>query len=494
MSMSGKYIIGIDGGSQSTKVVMYDLQGNIVCEGKGALQSMHTPDAETAEHPDDDLWTSLCAAGQDLMRHFTGRAEDIVGIGLGSIRCCRALLKADGTPAAPLISWQDARVTRPYEHTQADVAWVTSFSGYLTHRLTGEFKDNIANYFGQWPVDYKTWTWSDNPQVIEKFNLPRRMLFDVQMPGTILGHITAEASQASGFPQGLPVVCTTSDKPVEALGAGLLDDETAVISLGTYIALMMSGKALPDNPTAYWPIMSSIPETLLYEGYGIRKGMWTVSWLRDMLGDSLIQDAAARGISAEDLLNQKAALVPPGCDGLMTVLDWLTNPWEPFKRGIMLGFTANMDYAWIYRSILESIALTLKNNHDNMCREMQRHARELIITGGGSNSDLFMQIFADVFNLPTRRNSVNSCASLGAAINTAVGLGLYPSYAQAVASMVRVKDVFEPIADNARRYETMNRGIFRELTQYTDPILKKSYAVFHGDLNEVDAIQSWSNA
>lgn len=40
--MSNKYIIGIDGGSQSTKVVMYDLQGNIVCEGKGLLQPMHT--------------------------------------------------------------------------------------------------------------------------------------------------------------------------------------------------------------------------------------------------------------------------------------------------------------------------------------------------------------------------------------------------------------------------------------------------------------------
>ncbi|MCQ5014400.1 hypothetical protein NE615_25785, partial [Escherichia coli] len=45
-----------------------------------------------------------------------------------AIRCCRALLKADGTPAAPLISWQDARVTRPYEHTNPDVAYVTSFS------------------------------------------------------------------------------------------------------------------------------------------------------------------------------------------------------------------------------------------------------------------------------------------------------------------------------------------------------------------------------
>ncbi|STJ09781.1 putative sugar kinase [Escherichia coli] len=58
--MSKKYIIGIDGGSQSTKVVMYDLEGNVVCEGKGLLQPMHTPDADTAEHPDDDLWASLC--------------------------------------------------------------------------------------------------------------------------------------------------------------------------------------------------------------------------------------------------------------------------------------------------------------------------------------------------------------------------------------------------------------------------------------------------
>lgn len=492
--MSKKYIIGIDGGSQSTKVVMYDLQGNVVCEGKGLLQPMYTPDAETAEHPDDDVWASLCFAGNDLMHHFAGDPNDIVGIGLGSIRCCRALLKSDGTPAEQLISWQDARVTRPYEQTNPEVAYVTSFSGYLSHRLTGEFKDNIANYFGQWPVDYKTWEWSDDEHVMKKFNIPRHMLFDVQMPGSVLGHITADAARATGFPQGLPVVCTTSDKPVEALGAGLLDDETAVISLGTYIALMMNGKALPKDPTSYWPIMSSIPEILLYEGYGIRKGMWTVSWLRDMLGESLIQDAKAQGITPEDLLNKKASSVPPGCNGLMTVLDWLTNPWEPFKRGMMIGFDSSMDYAWIYRSILESVALTLKNNYDNMCNERNHFATHLIITGGGSNSDLFMQIFADVFNLPTRRNAVNSCASLGAAINTAVGLGLYSSYEAAVEKMVRVKDEFVPIEANAARYEAMNKGIFRELTKHTDVILKKSWQVFHGDLNEADAIQSWSNA
>ncbi|HAH3041467.1 TPA: sugar kinase, partial [Escherichia albertii] len=317
-------------------------------------------------------------------------------------------------------------------------------SGYLTHRLTGEFKDNIANYFGQWPVDYKTWAWSEDAAVMEKFNIPRQMLFDVQMPGTVLGHITPQAALATHFPAGLPVVCTTSDKPVEALGAGLLDDETAVISLGTYIALMMNGKALDLSP--------------------------------------------------EDLLNKKASCVPPGCNGLMTVLDWLTNPWEPYKRGIMIGFDSSMDYAWIYRSILESVALTLKNNYDNMCNEMNHFAKHVIITGGGSNSDLFMQIFADVFNLPARRNAINGCASLGAAINTTVGLGLYPDYATAVDKMVRVKDVFMPVESNAKRYDAMNKGIFKDLTKHTDVILKKSYEVMHGELGNADSIQSWSNA
>jgi sugar (pentulose or hexulose) kinase len=68
------------------------------------------------------------------------------------------------------------------------------------------------------------------------------------------------------------VICTTSDKPVEALGAGLLDDETAVISLGTYIALMMNGKALPKDPVAYWPIMSSIPKRCCMKGTAFVRG------------------------------------------------------------------------------------------------------------------------------------------------------------------------------------------------------------------------------
>jgi sugar (pentulose or hexulose) kinase len=471
---------------------MYDLEGNAICEGKENLKPMYLAPGDIVEHPGDDLWDSLCAAAQKLMKTFQGDVKDIIGIGVGSIRCCRVLMKADGTLAAPVISWQDARVARPYEHANKDVAYVTSTAGYLIHRLTGTWNDNIANYFGQWPVDFYTWKWSDKPEEFKQFQIPREMLFNMMLPGSQAGSITEAAFRATGFPEGLPVISATSDKPVEALGAGLLDESDGVISLGTYIALMIMGGEVPQNPVAFWPLMSSIPHKLIYEGYGIRRGMWTVSWFRELLGDSPVQRAKELGLSTEDYLNREAEKVPPGSDGLMTVLDWLANPWEPFKRGIMIGFNAHMNFASMYRSILEGIAYTLKNNFDAMCQELHKTLSGIIITGGGSNSDLFMQIFADVFNLPAKRNEINGSASLGAAINTAVAAGSYKSYEEAVQRMVRVRDTFYPIPKNVDVYERLNRQAYKRIPFYTDEVLKKTYEVLNSDQNKEGVITKWS--
>jgi sugar (pentulose or hexulose) kinase len=80
--MSGKYIIGVDGGTQSSKVVVYDLEGNVVCEGRQVLRPMSRPHNGIVEHPDDDLWDSIAAASREAMTRFTGDPRDIVGVGL----------------------------------------------------------------------------------------------------------------------------------------------------------------------------------------------------------------------------------------------------------------------------------------------------------------------------------------------------------------------------------------------------------------------------
>ncbi|MDW7730083.1 MAG: FGGY family carbohydrate kinase [Bacillota bacterium] len=473
-----KYLIGVDGGTQSTKVLIFDLRGNIICEGKKDLQSMSLPEPGVVEHPDDDLWDSLIIAAKKAMDAFPGQKDEIIGLGLCTIRCCRVLLKADGTLASPVISWMDARLARPYEHDNPDVSFVTTTTGYITHRLTGEFNDTVANYEGQWPIDKDTWQWSENPEVFRQFNISRDMLFNLQLPGTIAGYITREAADATGMPEGLPVVNTANDKSVEALGAGLLPGRTALVSLGTYIASMVHGNKNIKDATDFFTNLASVPYQYLYESGGIRRGMWTVSWVKELLGDDAALKAKAQGISTETYLNNEGEKIPAGSDGLMTVHDWLARPDIAYRKGILIGFDGRHGGAHIYRSILEGIALTMKNHTDAMCRELNLDLDNIIISGGGSNSDLFMKIFADVYNLPACRNAVNGAAGLGSAICAALATGVYPDYISAIENMVRIRDTFKPNHDNAALYQRMNEEVYKDITKYTDQILKKSFPIF----------------
>ncbi len=207
--------------------------------------------------------------------------------------------------------------------------------------------------------------------------------------------------------------------------------------------------------------------------------MWTVSWFKNILGDDIVNKASDLGISPEEYLNKEAEDVPAGSHGLMTVLDWLAPSHEPFKKGLMIGFDGRHTRAHMYRSILEGIAMTIKNCADDMCEELNIELENIIVSGGGSNSELFMQIFADIFGLPARRNVVNGSASLGSAISVAVALGVYSGYDEAIENMVKVRDVFEPKEENVKIYESMNNEVYKNITSCTDDILKKSYPIFN---------------
>lgn len=476
--MNDKYFIGIDEGSQSAKILIFDSKGNIVCQASHPLKPYNLPEPGHVEHPDDDWWEAICKAGKKCMALFKGNYEDILGIGLCTIRYCRAYLDENCMLAQPALSWMDVRVSAPYVHENPKVKYIVASSGYITYRLTGEKKDTVANYEGGWPVDVDTWDWSTDPEVYKETGMPRDMLFTLVKPGDILGYVTKDASESTGLPEGIPVVATANDKAVEGLGTGCMGNDTICLSLGTYTAAMMEGKEFLRNTKNTWPKFSCIPDKYLYDTWGIRRGMWTVSWFRDILGEGYAKIAEQKGMSAEEMLNKEAESVPVGSDGLMTVLDWL--PWVDarYKKGVMIGFDGRHTRAHIYRSILEAVALTMKKYIFDMTDEINVHINKVIVTGGGSNSDIFMQIIADVLNIPTVRNEVKGAAGLGAAICAAVASGYYNSFDEAVNNMVRIQESFDPIPENTQIYDQMY-PIYWSISQYTDVILKKSYEIFH---------------
>ena len=471
--MATQYIIGIDGGSQSTKVVIFDTAGKVVCEGSQALAPMHTPRPGVVEHPEDDLYTSLLAAARLAMQAFRGDPTDIIGVGLCTIRCCRALVKSDGSLAAPVQSWMDLRLSKPYEHEDDAVAYVTTTSGYIMGRITGEHNDTAANYIGPWPMDAETWKWFADPEQFNAYNVPREMLYDLKMPGEIGGYVTDAFADASGIPAGLPVVHTANDKATEALGAGLRDERDALISLGTYIAGMVVGSGYAPEPANYFANFASEPHRYIYESAGIRRGMWTVSWLRNLVDAELTLQANATGVSQEEHLNRLSSQVPAGSEGLMCVLDWLASPSQPHKKGMFIGFDERHGYPHMYRAILEGIAFRMHGHLTDMERELGTKIETLVLSGGGSNSDVFMQIFADIFDIPVVRNRVRNAAGLGAAICVAVACGVYPDFETASARMVHQEDRFLPITAHTGLYRQLAE-VYADISASTDALLERT--------------------
>ncbi|MEM7360401.1 MAG: FGGY family carbohydrate kinase [Pseudomonadota bacterium] len=478
-----KYLVGIDGGTQSTKVVIFDLLGNIVCQARQALQPMHMPKPGVAEHPNDDLWQSLRVACARVMQEFPHDPKDILGVGLCTIRCCRAELDATGRLTSPVLSWMDERLSRPYEATNTATHFVTTSSGYITHRLTGQFRDTAANYEGPWPIDKDNGCWSKDPEVLTHFNIPREQLFELCDPGDILGQITAEAAAETGLLEGLPVVATANDKAVEALGSGLRNDQTALLSLGTYIGGMVCGDTNKTDARSFFANMAAIPGQYLYECQGIRHGMGTISWFVSLLGQEFAETLAQKGEKAEEILGKEATAILPGSDGLVCLPEWLAPTDQPYKRGVMLGFHGGHTRAHIFRALLEATAMSMHNNFRAMCDELDLELQALLVSGGGSQSDLMMQILADVTGIPTRRNQLTDAAALGAAICTAVALEQYSSYTDAIEAMVKPGDEFNPDPRNTDFYRRLNQEVFATIGGQTDPILSRSHELFEQTTN-----------
>lgn len=447
------YLLGIDNGSQSTKVVIFDTTGRPVAGGRAPLRPNDTPRPGVVEHPDDDLWHSICVASAEAMRQFGGDPAEIVGVGLCTIRFCRAMVRADGTLAHPVLSWMDGRVSRPYVRGDfPGTAHVTTSSGYITRRMTGRTVDTAANYQGMWPIDTDTWQWLPDGEAFDACGYPREALFDLALPGELLGEVTEEASRETGIPAGLPVFATSNDKAVEALGSGLREPGDVLLSLGTYIASMSVGERNVRESTHFWTNFASEPHRYLYESNGIRRGMWTVSWERDLFGREASLAAAEAGLSVEDYLNREAAMVPAGSDGLLTVLDWLAPTDEPWRKGAIVGFDGRQGRAHMYRSVLEAIAMTMAGKSDLMAAELGTSYDRVIVSGGGSNSDLMMQIVADCYGIPSVRTELNNAASLGSAICAAVGTGVFAGFDEATRAMVRPAAAFQPDPANHEFY------------------------------------------
>jgi sugar (pentulose or hexulose) kinase len=504
-------LLAIDNGTQSLRALVFDLDGALVAKVRVPFSPYFSEKPGWAEQDPEIFWQALCQACQDLWENKRVDRQRIAGVSLTAQRGTVINVDADGRPLRPAVLWLDQRKTRglpplggpwgwafkllrldatiAYFQAEAEANWIRThqpeiwskthkyllLSGFLTHRLTGEFTDSVGGCVAYLPFDYKRKQWA-RPWDWKWQGLPmdRGILPDLVPPGEQLGRISAGAASATGIPAGLPLIAAAADKACEVIGSGSLAPHIGCLSYGTTATINVTHRKYAEAIPLLPPYPSAVPDAYNME-VQIFRGYWMVSWFKEEFGHPELEQAAIEGVEAEALFDDLIREVPAGSMGLMLQPYWtpgLKLP-GPEAKGAVLGFGDVHTRAHLYRSILEGLAYALREGSERIERRTKIPITELRVSGGGSQSRSAMQITADVFGLPTARPHLYETSGLGAAIDLAVGLGLHADFPSAIGAMTHIGEVFEPDPATHALYDRLYTDVYKKMYKRLKPLYER---------------------
>jgi xylulokinase len=497
MSLRRDLVIGLDSSTTACKVVVWNLDGEPLAEGRASLV-MFMPAPGFHEQPAETWWDSACQAlRQAIVQVDPSR---LAAIAISHQRETFVPINEQGNPLRHAILWMDERARsllpvlerrlggdaflqrtgKPLSgnlavgkiawlaehepHTFAQAAMYLDTHAYLVRRLTGVYVTSwgSADPLGLFDLHLCDW----DSTTLNVLGISREQLPTPVSPGQAVGSVTHEAALQTGLPEGLPVVAGLGDGQCGALGVNITQPGDVSLSLGTSVVTGMLAAQF-NASRAYRTTFSGIPGSFLLETV-LLGGAYTVKWFIDHFTPSLKLNPH---ISAEQILEDLASNIAPGAEGLALVPYWnsVMNPyWDPAASGIVVGWRGIHRPEHLYRAILEGVAFELRLHLDGLGNTAQR----LIAVGGGARSRLWRQVIADVTGLPVYRSSVAETAALGAGILAACGVGLYPNALNASRQMTRLEPGCEqPNPENYAFYSRLYEEVYRHLFPALQPYL-----------------------
>ena len=506
--MSPENLLAIDVGTQSTRALLFDLQGNLLAKSRVVIEPYFSTSPGLAEQDPQVFWKAVCDACQQLWAMPGVDKTSVAGVALTTQRSTLINVDKQGVPLRPAIHWLDQRRTPgltpvgglwgflfklagmsetvAYLQAEAEGNWLQKYqpeiwnnthkylllSGYLTYLLTGKFTDSVGCTVAYLPFDYKKQTWSGKSDwKWQAVPVNKEMLPDLVKPSEQIGVITPEAASATGIPEGLPLIAAAADKACEVIGAGCLEPSIPCLSYGTTATINTTLNKYVEVIPLIPPYPAAVPGSYSLE-IQIFRGYWMVSWFKREFGMNEERLAGQRGVAAEELFDDLVNAVPPGSMGLTLQPYWspgLKIP-GPEAKGAVIGFGDVHTRAHFYRSILEGLAYALREGAERTSKHTRVPIREVRVAGGGSQSKAAMQLTADIFGLPASNPHVYEASGLGAAIDLAVGLKLHPGFDAAVKEMTRKGTTFEPIRENQQVYEELYSRVYLKMYDRLKPL------------------------
>ncbi len=487
----GPYLMGIDYGTESCRVVLVDIHGRPITFAATPYKTTH-PHGGWAEQNPEEWWEALQASTRKVLAASGISPNDIAGISYDATSMTVVAMDEKGQELRPAIMWMDVRATKHSDIADTVDHWAKKYNGdgtapataewypfkaawlaenepetfnkayrlvdapdWLTFKLTGEWTTNINSaahrmYYnrdeGGWPVEFYEAVGCP-ADVFDK--IPENVV-DL---GTPIGGLSTIAAQLLGLKPGTPVAQGCVDAWAGQIGLGVVEPGKLFLTTGS--SHVLGGQsATPLHGNGFFGSYTD----------GVVKGQYTVEgaqvstgsalkWFKDNFCKDIVKVADETGLSPYDILNMQSKDIPIGSNGLVINEYFSGNrtPYtDPRARAIFAGLSLAHGPAHVYHALQEAVCFGTEHNLRAL-RAAGMETNEMVACGGATKSRAWMQMHADVTGVPITLTEVGDAVALGSAMLAAVGAGIYSSIQEAAKNMVHEIDRIQP--DQARHDE-----------------------------------------
>lgn len=482
------YLLGIDIGTSGTKTVLFDEMGTPLAAYTGEYP-LYQPHNGWAEQDPDDWWKATVDGVRAVLAQSGIDPAAIAGIGLSGQMHGMVLLGEDDKPLRSSIIWCDQRTAEQCAQmediigherliqitanpaltgfTAGKIRWVQQNQpdiykkvrrillpkDYIRLLLTGEYATEVSDAGGMQLLDVPARAWSD--EVLDKLGIDKRFLGKVYESPEITGMVSASAAEKTGLAKGTPVVGGAGDNAAAAVGTGVVRQGRAFTTIGTSgVVFAHTDRVTIDPRGRVHTFCCAVPGAWHVMGVTQAAG-YSLKWFRDNFCGDEMGAAEQIGVDPYILLNQEAAQVPIGANGLM-YLPYLNGERTPHLdadcRGAFIGLAGLHKRRDLLRAVMEGVSYSLKDCL-SVFDEMGLSISHMAACGGGAKSPLWRQMLCDLFGCDIVTIASGEGPALGVALLAGVGAGLYSSVPDACDLVIKEGSKCAPNAENAVLYE-----------------------------------------
>ncbi len=329
----------------------------------------------------------------------------------------------------------------------AAIAHVGMLSDWVLYRLAGRFVTDPTSGSSSDLFDLRARTWS--PELLDLVGLSPAIVPEVLEPGTVVGPVTDRAADETGLAPGTPVVVGGADTQLGLVGIGVVRPDRLTLVGGSFWQLTaVTDSPLIDPQARVRTLCHAVPGQWMTEGIGFYCGI-AMRWFRDAFCELEVAEAARRGVDAYGLMEEAAAQIPPGSNGVLAIFSNVMDVkrWVQASPSFLqfdVDRPAASNRSACIRALEEQAAYAARG-HLAIIEELTgRRHDEIVFTGGAAKGRLWPQIVADVLGVAVRVPTVKESTALGAAIFAGLGAGLYDDLGGVVDRLVRFERTYTP--------------------------------------------------